>query len=373
MKTIPIITYIFFSTFLTLVSPSCFDEIKTFPGYKCAQENLLDKGSTGSIYLVRDAQYVLRVMKVSNLFERSIAERVALSKLKGEPYITQIIDWKESNNKMYLILEYASRGNLFDFIENKRYLEEPSRVFQLFYKIFLGLRAIHRNNMVHADMKLANIVIDEDYNPLIIDFDTVEYINVVDSPRGSMNYMSPEIVREYENYGYVKFSPSNDLFSFGVMLYYAFKKQYAFDMDEYVYYDMMNTPIQFVRGDAKDFFDLCFGLLKPASARMTSDSALEILSKAKSKQIFEILEYDFRFTLQHYATKEETAYNYSKIWVYMILAATIVTLNMVISLIIMYFMRKKKMRAKLELRLERIVHQNCSSSDAAISMMTTDS
>jgi serine/threonine protein kinase len=357
--------------YFSYIESICKEEIKHFPEYSCAKNDLLDKGSTGRIFLIQDKKGTKFVMKVSKLCDRTKVERLALIKLKGEEYVTRIHDSKMIDNKMYIILHYAERGNLYDLIENSDYLKNPKNLFEMFFKIFIGLKNIHKHNMVHADFKLANIVIDKNYDPLIIDFDTMERIGNKDTPRGTIGYMSPEIVEAYENKDYVIFNPNTDLYSFGAMLYYAMKRVMPADIEEYNYFEMMNLPIFFNKGDIQDFVEICFGLLKPLSKRLDSLHVMSLLEKATQKSKYDVIDEDVEYIMQEFASVDEIAVDYKAIKMLLFYIFGLLSLNGLATMIICYCIRKRRKRLSL-VKDEPRKDERCSSSDIAMSMTTKD-
>ena len=70
---------------------------------------------------------------------------------------------------MYLILEYASNGDLLKKIANGYVLKE-NEIKDIFVDVVIGLEYIHSKNIIHRDIKLDNILIDEYENYKICDF-----------------------------------------------------------------------------------------------------------------------------------------------------------------------------------------------------------
>ena len=194
---------------------------------------ILDKkgfGATANVFLVKennnnDIIYAAKVLKEhSDLFDNEIQ---ILNHLKTQgkhnPYITNIIGSGEGliirknhpqKLSQYLVLEYASKGDLFNYIYclKKGLSELYSKV--IFAKILKGVQACHELGICHRDLKMQNILVDESFNPKICDFG---FATKNDHPLteylGTMNYASPEILRNKPYDGY-----KADIFSLGVVL-----------------------------------------------------------------------------------------------------------------------------------------------------------
>ena len=95
-------------------------------------------------------------------------------------------------------MEYIEGQDLFQFLEEKGNLPEKE-VAKIFYKILLALDHINSQGVIHRDLKLENIMIDEDENPKIIDFGLSKDTNLDEKVEtnivGSKIYMAPEILQ----------------------------------------------------------------------------------------------------------------------------------------------------------------------------------
>ncbi|CAH0029606.1 unnamed protein product [Clonostachys rhizophaga] len=85
------------------------------------------------------------------------------------PNIVQLIDMVETDRYIGIILEYASGGELFDFILNHRYLKDQS-ARRLFAQLVSGVGYLHKKGIVHRDLKLENLLLDRNRNIIITDF-----------------------------------------------------------------------------------------------------------------------------------------------------------------------------------------------------------
>ena len=70
---------------------------------------------------------------------------------------------------LFLILELASKGELFDYVsETWMFLENTCRHF--FKQLMSVLQYIHSEGVSHRDLKLQNFLLDDDFNLKLVDF-----------------------------------------------------------------------------------------------------------------------------------------------------------------------------------------------------------
>jgi serine/threonine protein kinase len=190
------------------------------------------KGATANVYLVEDknnkAKYAVKVLKeITPYFEKEIEILQKVSILKN-PYIINLIHYgegpvkkssKPETNNQYMVLDYASKGELFDYIYCSEKGLDEKHAKLIFHKILKGLQAIHNSGICHRDLKMQNILVDDNFNPKICDFGFGAKILGEDGSGrlnefiGTPNYAAPEIFL-HRPYDGVKV----DIFSMGVVL-----------------------------------------------------------------------------------------------------------------------------------------------------------
>lgn len=98
-----------------------------------------------------------------------IYREIAILKELDHPNIVKLHEFVETERHMGIILEYASGGELFDYILNQRYLaDEKAR--KLFAQLISGVGYLHKKGIVHRDLKLENLLLDRNKNIIITDF-----------------------------------------------------------------------------------------------------------------------------------------------------------------------------------------------------------
>lgn len=132
------------------------------------------------------------------------------------PHIIHIFEVFENKDKIVLVMQYASGGELYEYVSSRKVLNDMD-ARRLFRQISTAIYYCHKNKVCHRDLKLENILLDEKGNAKIGDFGLS---NVFDEKHhlitfcGSPLYASPEIVKGTPYYG-----PEVDCWSMGVLLY----------------------------------------------------------------------------------------------------------------------------------------------------------
>ncbi|POS78780.1 serine/threonine-protein kinase MARK2 [Diaporthe helianthi] len=98
-----------------------------------------------------------------------IMREVAILKQLTHPNIVRLHKMEESERHFGIILEYASGGELFDYILNHRYLKDNA-ARRLFAQLVSGVGYLHKKGIVHRDLKLENLLLDRNRNIIITDF-----------------------------------------------------------------------------------------------------------------------------------------------------------------------------------------------------------
>ncbi|EDV41535.2 uncharacterized protein Dana_GF17461, isoform D [Drosophila ananassae] len=145
-----------------------------------------------------------------------IRREVQIMSSVQHPNIIHIYEVFENREKMVLVMEFAAGGELYDYLSERKVLseEEARRIFR---QVATAVYYCHKHKICHRDLKLENILLDENGNAKIADFGLS---NVFDDQRllatfcGSPLYASPEIVEGTPYQG-----PEVDCWSLGVLLY----------------------------------------------------------------------------------------------------------------------------------------------------------
>lgn len=188
----------------------------------------LGKGHFAEVYLCIEKstglRYAVKVFtKTPGVEERSknegLQQEIAMLMGVSHPNVLCLKDTFNESNAVYLVLELAPEGELFNFIVKKQKLSE-AECRKLFTQLFQGIKYLHDRNIVHRDIKPENILlVDKDLHVKLADFGLAKIIgeeSFTTTLCGTPSYVAPEILADTRHRKYTK---AVDIWSLGVVLY----------------------------------------------------------------------------------------------------------------------------------------------------------
>ena len=144
-----------------------------------------------------------------------IEKEIVLQKKLHHQNIIQQYSILDTESSIYIITEYCSGGELFDYIVSKRRLPE-NEACRIYQQLINGLEYLHKQKICHRDLKPENLLFDSKHNLKIADFGlSNDYLyGKLSTPCGSPCYAAPEMVT-----GKKYFGDTVDIWSSGIVLF----------------------------------------------------------------------------------------------------------------------------------------------------------
>ncbi|XP_059354268.1 MAP/microtubule affinity-regulating kinase 3 isoform X3 [Carassius carassius] len=210
---------------------SCADETPHIGNYRLLKT--IGKGNFAKVKLARHIltgrEVAIKIIDKTQLNPTSLQKllrEVRIMKILNHPNIVKLFEVIETEKTLYLVMEYASGGEVFDYlVAHGRMKEKEARA--KFRQIVSAVQYCHQKHIVHRDLKAENLLLDADMNIKIADFGfSNEFTigNKLDTFCGSPPYAAPELFQGKKYDG-----PEVDVWSLGVILYTLVSGSLPFD------------------------------------------------------------------------------------------------------------------------------------------------
>uniref|UniRef100_A0A3Q3NC30 MAP/microtubule affinity-regulating kinase 3 n=1 Tax=Labrus bergylta TaxID=56723 RepID=A0A3Q3NC30_9LABR len=193
----------------------------------------IGKGNFAKVKLARHTltgrEVAIKIIDKTQLNPTSLQKlfrEVSVMKTLNHPNIVKLFEVIETEKTLYLVMEYASGGEVFDYlVAHGRMKEKEARA--KFRQIVSAVEYCHQKRIVHRDLKAENLLLDADMNIKIADFGfSNEFTpgSKLDTFCGSPPYAAPELFQGKKYDG-----PEVDVWSLGVILYTLVSGSLPFD------------------------------------------------------------------------------------------------------------------------------------------------
>ncbi|OCT97790.1 hypothetical protein XELAEV_18010020mg [Xenopus laevis] len=247
------------------------------------KDNILEKGNMDSVFK-----------------EKKILQRISEAE---HPFLVSLHGTFQTDSHLFFAMEYLPGGDMFDFITSVE-LQESDVMFYTAC-IVLGLEALHKMGIIHRDLKLENLMLDQDGYLKIIDFglskDRFGYTDRTNAICGTRTYMAPEMFMD------IGYGMAADWWALGISIYAMLMYELPFNNEDQnelvnsILYDEIELPEELSEDVSKLIYEL---LEKDPDYRLGSGEAgAEVI---KAQPFFRDIDWE---QLSHRKTKAPYVFN----------------------------------------------------------------
>ncbi|CAM8902390.1 unnamed protein product [Rhodiola kirilowii] len=183
--------------------------------------NKVAAGSFGNLYkgtyLSQEvAVKVLKPERVNADMLREFSQEIFIMRKIRHKNIVQFIGACTRSPNLCIVTEFMSRGSLYDFLHKQKCKFDLRTLLKVAIDISKGMNFLHQNNIIHRDLKTANLLMDENEVVKVADFGVARVqapSGVMTAETGTYRWMAPEVI-EHKAYNH-----KADIFSFGILLW----------------------------------------------------------------------------------------------------------------------------------------------------------
>ncbi|CAN6555671.1 unnamed protein product [Malus baccata var. baccata] len=189
------------------------------------------------IYLGQDvAVKILRSEHLNDALEDEFAQEVAILREVHHSNVVRFIGACTKSPHLFIVTEYMPGGSLYDYLHKNHNILKLSELLKFAIDVCKGMEYLHHNNIIHRDLKTANLLMDTNNVVKVADFGVARFQNqegVMTAETGTYRWMAPEVINHQP------YDQKADVFSFAIVLWELVTAK--------VPYDTM-TPLQAALG-----------------------------------------------------------------------------------------------------------------------------
>ncbi|XP_053601204.1 serine/threonine-protein kinase polo [Plodia interpunctella] len=208
------------------------DEKKEIPEFihdpqtNCTYQRLrfFGKGGFAKCYEIQDTstsqiyagKIVSKKLMVKTSQKEKMAQEISIHRSLQHKHVVGFHSFFEDSLNIYIILELCKRRSMMELHKRRKAITEPETRFYM-YQILLGVQYLHSKRIIHRDLKLGNLFLDDDLHVKIGDFGLAARIEYEGERKqtlcGTPNYIAPEILTKKGH------SFEVDIWSLGCIMY----------------------------------------------------------------------------------------------------------------------------------------------------------
>ena len=182
----------------------------------------IGSGSYGKVYSAKNKHDMCAIKRIRTSLQtikdkEALINEIKIIKFSNCPYIINFVDCKFNGYNLDLITNLAALGDFYKIIKKRLKPFEEQQLLCYFIQTTLGVKYLHDNNIIHRDIKSANIFLDYGDRVYIGDFGISKILNknqsLASTQIGTPYYMSPELINSKA------YSTDVDIWALGCFLF----------------------------------------------------------------------------------------------------------------------------------------------------------
>jgi WD40 repeat protein/TPR repeat protein len=275
----------------------------------------LGKGTYGIVYQGEHNYTAVAIKKLINqeLKAASLEEfkrEVSIMATLRNPYVVILYGACFDKPHYAIVMEYLPKGSLFDVLQSEEELTWSLR-YHMGLDIAYGMAYLHKQGIIHADLKSLNVLLDKDYRAKISDFGMSKVKSSSSAATlmgaasgGSTRWMAPELFNDEDEAA--KSTKASDVYSYGIVLWELGARKIPFEKkrNEAVSHLVVTGKREAVTPDTPPSMAKLIGRCweQRAEQRPTMDEAVKVLRENQGEMTA------VTTTSSHTATGSRTGY-----------------------------------------------------------------
>ncbi|XP_030523738.1 serine/threonine-protein kinase STY17-like isoform X2 [Rhodamnia argentea] len=159
---------------------------------------------------------ILKPGRVNTAILRDFAQEIYIMRKIRHKNVVQFIGACTRTPNLCIVTEFMSKGSIYDFLHKQNGAFKLPSLLKVAVDVSKGMNYLHQNNIIHRDLKTANLLMDENEVVKVADFGVARVqaeTGVMTAETGTYRWMAPEVI-EHRQYDH-----KADIFSFGIVLW----------------------------------------------------------------------------------------------------------------------------------------------------------